>query len=189
MNKRRPQARRAKRRSAALLSATLGAAWLAAAIGCSAYRIGNATLYPTDIHTVYVPIFESDSFRRHLGERLTEAVQKEIELKTPYKVVGSPGSDSVLTGRIVGETKRLVGVAPTDDVREAQVNLQVQLQWVDRQGTALRSMPPIPLPNEVALVGQAATLVPEYGQSTTSGQEEAIHRLAEQIVGLMEAPW
>ena len=37
--------------------------------GCACYRFGAATLYPPDIHTVYVPVFESDSFRRGLGER------------------------------------------------------------------------------------------------------------------------
>ena len=41
-----------------------------------------------DVSTVYVPMIESGSYRRDLGERLTEAVAKQIELKTPYKVVG-----------------------------------------------------------------------------------------------------
>ncbi len=69
--------------------------------GCAGYRFGAATLYPPDIHTVYVPVFESDSFRRGLGERLTEAVVKAIEARTPYKVVGSAEADSVLTGKII----------------------------------------------------------------------------------------
>ena len=60
------------------------------ASGCAAYRFGAASLYPPDIQTVYVPVFESNSFRRNLSELLTEAVCKEIELKTPYKVVGTP---------------------------------------------------------------------------------------------------
>ena len=37
--------------------------------GCATYQIGNRSLYPQDVHTVYVPIFDSDSFRRNLGER------------------------------------------------------------------------------------------------------------------------
>ena len=68
--------------------------------GCVGYRIGTESLYPCNIHTVYVPVFESDSFRRYLGERLTEAVIKEIELKTPYKVTGDSEADSILSGRI-----------------------------------------------------------------------------------------
>src|SRR6266481_1806454 len=75
--------------------------------GCAGYRFGAASLYPPDIQTVYVPVFESNSFRRNLGEWLTEAVCKEIELKTPYKVVGTPNADSVLTGKITSDTKRV----------------------------------------------------------------------------------
>ena len=52
-------------------------------------------------------MFESVSFRRDLGERLTEAVMKQIEEKTPYKVVSDPNADSMLSGRIAQESKRV----------------------------------------------------------------------------------
>ncbi len=52
---------------------------LAPSAGCAGYRVGMDSLYPTDIHTVYVPMFESDSFRPNLGERLTEKVIKQID--------------------------------------------------------------------------------------------------------------
>ena len=35
--------------------------------GCAGYQVGNQSLYPSHIHTVYVPIFESNSFRPFLG--------------------------------------------------------------------------------------------------------------------------
>ena len=59
--------------------------------GCVGYQVGTGSLYAPDVATVYVPMIESDSYRRDLGERLTEAVVKEIELKTPYKVVEHAG--------------------------------------------------------------------------------------------------
>ena len=101
--------------------------------GCSAYRVGTSSLYPPDIQTVYVPMFESDSFRRYLGERLTEAVIKEIELQTPYKVVGSPQADSVLTGRIINEAKRVIVENRFDEPRNIEYNIAVQISWVDRK--------------------------------------------------------
>jgi hypothetical protein len=88
--------------------------------GCARYRVGNATLYPPDIHTVYVPIFESNSYRRSLGERLTEAVVKEIELKTPFKVVSSPDADSILTGKILADTKRVLIESARDEALDLQ---------------------------------------------------------------------
>ena len=162
---------------------------LVAWAGCAGYQIGNQSLYPAHIRTVHVPMFDSTSFRRNLGERLTEAVQKEIELKTPYKVVHDPNADSVLSGRIVGETKRLVAGSRGGDPREVQVNLRVEVRWIDRWGEVLRRAEPIPLPPEVTDVGASSNVVPEVGQSVAVAHQRAITRLAEQIVALMEAPW
>ena len=91
---------------------------LASLAGCAGYQIGSESLYPCHIRTVYVPVFTSISFRRNLGEQLTEAVAKEIESKTPYKVVGDPSADSILTGRIIGEGKRVVAQAPSGEARD-----------------------------------------------------------------------
>ena len=41
-------------------------------------------------------------------EAFTEAVAKETENKTPYKVVGTPQADSVLSGKITTDTKRVI---------------------------------------------------------------------------------
>jgi len=157
--------------------------------GCAGYQIGNRSLYPTHIRTVYVPMFESASFRRGLGERLTEAVMKEIELKTPYKVTGDPGADSVLSGRIVRETKRLLVPTRSDEPRELQTDLQVEIRWVDRRGSAIRSVQAIPLPPQLARVGATGDVIPQTGQSIATGHQTAIQRLAQQIVSMMEVPW
>lgn len=157
--------------------------------GCAGYQIGNHTLYPADIHTVYVPVFASNSFRRQLGERLTEAVIKEIELKTPYKVVGDPNADSILSGRITGETKRVLVENRFDEPREVETNLQVQVQWLDRQRNLIRQMEPVPVPPELVSITESATLIPEVGQSVAVAHQQAISRLAQQIVSMMEAPW
>ena len=89
--------------------------------GCAGYQLGNQSLYPSDIKTVFVPVFECDSFRRNLGERLTEAVVKEIERKTPYKVVGSPDADSILAGRIITERKGVL----SETINEAKAGHQL----------------------------------------------------------------
>src|ERR1700747_3606214 len=83
--------------------------------GCAGYHVGTAGLFPPDIHTVYVPIFESESFRRDLGEQLTEDVCNEIEARGPLKVVGTPNADSVLTGRIKADTKHTLIREPNNE--------------------------------------------------------------------------
>ncbi len=157
--------------------------------GCAGYQIGNQSLFPAEIHTVYVPVFQSVSFRRNLGERLTEAVVKEIEKRTPYKVVADPGADSVLTGQLVNESKQVLVPDLTGDSRETQVTMRVRVSWVDRKGRMLREVADVPLPEEIVDVTGTANMVPEVGQSVATAQQEAICRLAKQIVGMMEKPW
>jgi RNase P/RNase MRP subunit p29 len=174
-------------------AACLAAALLAAPAGCASYRFGNNSLYATNVRTIYVPVFQCDSYRTtpaiDVGERLTEAVCKEIEKRTPFKVVGSEAAaDSVLTGRVVADTKRMVVESPTDQSRQVELNYQVLVTWADRGGTVITSGD-VPLPAATVDVGQAASLVPEFGRSVASTQQEAIIKLAQQIVGLMEEPW
>jgi hypothetical protein len=164
----------------------------ASCLGCAGYRFGNNTLYAANVRTIYVPMFQCDSFRTtpaiDIGERLTEAVCKEIEKRTPFKVVGSAaGADSTLSGRIVADTKRMVVESPTDQSRMVELNYQALVEWADRGGTVIASGE-VPLPAAQVDVGQAAAIVPEFGRSVASAQQEAIVKLAQQIVGLMEEP-
>jgi len=167
----------------------LWACALAASAGCAGYQVGHESLFDPHIRTVYVPVFESDSFRRNLGERLTEAVIKAIEAKTPYKVVGSPDADSVLSGRIVAEGKHVVVENRFDEPRQVEVGFQVQVSWVDRRGRQIQSLQPVALPPQFTTVNATAVVVPEMGQSIATAQQQAIQRVAEQIVGMMETPW
>lgn len=167
--------------------------WLLAAFalsaGCAGYQVGTESLYAPGIRTVYVPVFDSVSFRRNLGERLTEAVIKEIELKTPYKVVGRPPADTILTGRIVSEGKSTIIPGNVGGPRESEVRLTVEVVWIDGHGNPIRASGPIALPSGIETVTETADVLPEYGQSIATGHQQAIHRVAEQIVGMMEAPW
>lgn len=159
------------------------------AAGCAGYHVGTESLYAPGIRTVYVPVFDSVSFRRNLGERLTEAVVKEIELKTPYKVVGRPPADTILTGRITAEGKNTIIPGNVGGPRETEVRLTVQVAWIDSRGNPIRQSGPIALPSGAETITETADVLPEYGQSIATGHQQAIHRVAEQIVGMMEVPW
>lgn len=165
--------------------ACFAAAFLAA--GCQAYQIGNRTLYRPDVRTVHVPIFQSSSYRADFGERLTEAVVKEIELKTPYKVVCKADADSILTGQLVGESKTVLAENINDMPRNIGTDVAARIRWESRAGDLLGdrtlALPPI------LQISQTANLVPEGGQSVATAHQRAISQLAEQIVEQMEYPW
>lgn len=158
-------------------------------VGCATYQIGSHSLYAPDVATVYVPMIESESFRRDLGERLTEAVMKEIELKTPFKVVGTPDADSVLSIRLHNDQRRVLFENAYDDPRAAEMEFNADVTWVNRRRQPLVSPQSVPLPPSLVPFGQTSVLIPESGQSIATAHQIAIQRLAEQIVGAMEEPW
>jgi hypothetical protein len=157
--------------------------------GCAGYQIGRRSLYRPDVRTVHVPMIQSDSFRRYLGERLTEAIVKEIELRTPYKVVDAGSADSVLSVRLVSDTKRILANNRFSEPRDIETDFFVQANWIDRRGDLIMSQDNLPAAPLLVNLGQQANFVPEGGQSLVTAQQEAIQKLAQQIVGQMELAW
>ncbi len=157
-------------------------AWLLAVAGCKAYQFGSPTMHRFEIRSVHVPIFESNSYRRFLGQRLTEAVVKELELNTPFQVTSASRAQSILTGRVIRERKLPLAETEFDDPRTLQYEMRVEVTWTDRGGVPL-------MERQVLRLDRDATFIPEGGQSLTSAQQELIERLARQIVGHMEMPW
>jgi hypothetical protein len=158
--------------------------------GCAGWQLGNRSLYRQDIRTVYVPPVDSGSFRRNLGERLTEALVRELENKSSFKVVADPDADSILRCSIITDSKMVINETRFDDPRDLDANFFVQVSWTDRRGDLIGgSASNVPLPPIVVNVGESANFVPEGGQSLATAQQEAFGRLAQQIVGMMEAPW
>ena len=164
-------------------------ACLCLACGCASYRVGADTLYRPDVRTVAVPIFQSESLRRTLGERLTEAVGKEIELKTPYRLADGSQADSYLIGRLVGDSKYPITENVNDELRDVELEFFVEVAWRDRLGNDIFAPQALPIPQALTTFGQAVHFVPEGGQSLATAQQDAIEKLAEQIVARMEMPW
>jgi hypothetical protein len=157
--------------------------------GCAGYQLGPAGLYPAHIRTVHVPVFESESFRRGLGELLTEAVVKEIERRTPYKVVGPYEADSVLRGRLMAESKTVLAENQYDDPRVLEATLQVEITWTDNSGGAVLGCATVPVGALAAQITDSEAFIPEAGQSISTAQLDAIRDLSRQIVNQMEAWW
>src|SRR3974377_1913889 len=75
--------------------------------------------YDPCIKTVYVPIFENKTFHRGLEFDLTKAVTKEIEWKTPFKVVSDRSkADTELTGSIAAYNKNILNRNQLNEIRE-----------------------------------------------------------------------
>jgi hypothetical protein len=150
--------------------------------GCRFYQVGNAPLFRPDIQTVYVEIFETDTYRKFLGQRLTEAVVKEIELSTPLRITERGLAHSILSGRLVRERKRVISETVNDDPRALQIDYVLEVTWTDPAGN--------PLMNRQTLrLDRSIDFIPEGGQSLVTAEQELINRLARQIVQQLEMDW
>jgi hypothetical protein len=149
--------------------------------GCDGYT--NASLYPEGIGTVYVEMFDNQSFRRGVEYELTDALAKRIEAQTPYKIVTSrDNADTIISGQItranetVLTTERQIGRA-----LEKSVELRAVVTWKNlRTGEIL-------IDNKA--VAASAGFSEWQNQSFAYGSTLAANLLAERIVELMESGW
>jgi len=140
----------------------------------------TASLHSTDYSSVAVDIFKNETFDRQIEFGLAEALVKEIERKTPWKVTGRGKADTALTGAIVDFERRVLTKLPDDDTLELQVVLVVDYTWKDlKSGKVLRQ-------GRLRQPGEAVIAVDE---SEATAAREAFQDIAERIVEKMEQSW
>ncbi len=148
------------------------ASWLLLAVSIlllpSCQSDGNFTIfgyttapnYNCSIHTVYVPIFKNTTMYRNLEFQLTQAVVREIEAKTPYKVISDRcRADTELTGKIISFNKGILNITPFNEAREAQTTMGVEIVWRDLRTGEILSKPRPPGAN-TAVPGMPAPIMP-----------------------------
>lgn len=74
--------------------------------GCGYHAAGAATHLPPDVHTLAVPIFSTRAQAFHTEMAFTEAVVRELNTRTRYRVEPrpDPAADATLTGTILSQT-------------------------------------------------------------------------------------
>ena len=154
--------------------------------GCG-YLLGPANVH--GVRTIHVPVFKSDTHRRNLDYLLTEAIQTEIKDRTGYQLASAATADTVLEGRIVDARKNPLSETRYDDPRELQLMLGAQVSWMDRRTGRILQQRVFPIGSELAQHSSQVSFAPEVGHSLATAQQEAVKRLASQIVDLTETPW
>ena len=154
--------------------------------GCG-YMIGSA--YQPEILTIHVPTFTSNTFRRGVEFQLTDAVQKEIQNRSHFRLVKGPYADTRLSGNVVAARKLVLGESGFDDPRELQLSMAVEVTWEDLRTGEILAQRRIPLQAESVELMATASFAPEVGQSLATGTQLTVDRLARQIVEMMEMPW
>lgn len=141
-------------------------------------------LYPEDIQTVSVPIFQSDLLRRDVEFELTQKVIQRIERRTPFKVVDRGNADTELRGRISSFFKAPFGEDGFDNPRGGTMMLVLEVQWIDkRTGRVLNET------NQNFQILTTKSFNIDFSQSIASATSEACDQMADHVVTLMQAPW
>jgi len=162
----------------AVLCFTLAAGGCGGSTGYS-----NASLFPKDVESVYVEMFDNRSFRRGTEFTFSNALAKQIETQTPYKVVSSRDrADSVMGGQLVAISESILTVErDLGRALEKEVLLTAVVNW-----KSLKS-------GQLMINSQTVTAAASYsefqGQDFTYASGVAANKLAQKVVQLMENPW
>ena len=162
---------------------------LALCAGCATYHIGNQDLFASNVRTVAVSIPENRTWRRGYSERLTEAIVREIENRTPYKVVPECRADTILRISIADESKDVNFQNDWADPRELVVGITIKAEWIDRRTNELRQSQNINTKEAALDISANTSLIAEAGQSNATSSQTLMTKIAQRIVGMMEVSW
>ena len=155
---------------------------LAALLPLGSCGYSSKPTYMKSVRTVAVPIWGNKTFRRDWEFRLTEAIDKNIEMRTPYKIAPLADADTVLEGTIssISETvlTRRFGI---NLPRENQLTVVVSFTWKDQRSGRILV--------ERASFNRGSTEIPQIGERVADAEQLAIERLAAGIVDQLQTDW
>ena len=152
--------------------------------GMTGCGYSHTAMYPDNIGSVGVPIFDNRTPYRGVEFDLTEALIKEIELRTPYKVVHPSKANTVLRGVITNINQRVLSQRKVGGLPdENEVTMLVNFDWKNQQtGEKLRDRRGLPA---------AARYAPARGlnEPFEIAQHSLAQVMAARIVDAMRKGW
>jgi outer membrane lipopolysaccharide assembly protein LptE/RlpB len=108
--------------------------------GCGYHTVGSATHIPASVRTIAVPVFATHSQAYHSEMALTQAVVRELDTRTRYRVLTSntADADAVLSGTILTQTSvPLTYDSTSGETSSYLVTLTVKVVLTARDGRVL----------------------------------------------------
>ena len=141
------------------------------------------SIFPQDVESVRVEMFDNDTFRRGTEYELTDALAKRIESDTPYKIVTSEDrADTVISGRIISMGESALSMErELGTVLERELLIIAMVDWKNLKTGELLI--------ERETVSVSATYTSLQNQDFQYASNLAANKLAVKIVELMETEW
>jgi len=164
-----------------LAAATIGLASCSSDPG-QGYSFNSS--FSEQIRTVHVPVFANPTFHRGLEVELTDAIIKEIQTSTPWKVADSSVAETTLSGTITDAQLRKLSTNRDSGLsQELAVVITVDFDWRDvRTGKPIASR---------RAFSASETFVPTkpIGERLEVGEHAAVQQLARDIVSELRSNW
>ena len=143
----------------------------------------NESLFPENVSSVYVEMFENQTFWRGVEYELTDALAKRIEAETPYKIISSRDrADTVISGQILSIDQFILSVErERGSALEKEVELRATVNWKNLKTGQLLI--------DSQLVSASASYSPLQEQGFKYASSLAANKLARKIVESMEKKW
>jgi hypothetical protein len=153
------------------------AAWAVLLSGCG---YAPKSLFPADIKSVQVNIFDNDSHRTDVELNVTNALTKELNV-SKLKVTDTH-PDSILKGTLIETKNASLVESDFGTITGGDVVLTADLKWMDA-----RTNSEIPL--RVKIVTARASFNILRGENHALAVQKAVELLAKRIVEAMEEEW
>ncbi|WP_432797775.1 LPS assembly lipoprotein LptE [Poriferisphaera sp. WC338] len=141
-------------------------------------------IYTDKYQTVATPFFENRTDYRGLEADLSEAVAKEVESRTPYKIASPASADTVLQGTITQFQQQVLIRRRNGNVPEQmEVQMTIDFEWKD-----LRTGQTIVNRKGYQAIGRYTPSNP-VSQVFDIGQHRVAARMAEQMISTMQIEW
>jgi len=152
--------------------------------GCSGmFGYSDKSLFPQDVASVRLEMFDNTTFRRGTEYELTDALAKRIEADTPYKIITNKDrADTVMTGQITNISEAGLSIEyELGGILEREVLVQAVVNWKNLKT------------GELLINNQSVTATASYAgqqnQDFKYASTLAANKLAQKIVELMETKW
>ncbi|MSQ89840.1 MAG: hypothetical protein EXS01_00380 [Phycisphaerales bacterium] len=167
---------------ALLLSFTLLGVSGCASDSSDGYRSG--ALYSTKYRSVAIPIFKNSSQDRAIPFQLADALVKEVESTTPFKITGEGRADTVLRGTISRvDLQMLSQSVATGLTEEMAIKVTVDYEWID-----MRTGKPIISRSGMQSSAIFVASLPN-NQPIDLGRFAVAQQLARDIVASLQGDW
>ena len=144
----------------------------------------SASLYAPQFKSVAVPILQNNSMAREMEFKLTDALIKEIESRTPYQILSEQYADTLLTGTITSVSLRTISQSTSTALdNEVMITVTMDFEWLNLQSGG-------------RIIGRknfssSALFVPSRASSEPieMGQFAVVSQLSQDIVDQMQSSW